>query len=408
MDQTSLALRRLGGVLRERAIEIAKATELRVHDELFDYYQVPSPDFQAAGYAAVADVLACAWTALEDGGHVPDRLPPHLIDEALNAARNDVPWEVLDRSYHLTHEIIWDTLVLELASWKLSRPAHTLLLQLTAKCMFRCFDFLTTAAGRVHATERAGWIDRRQKRLVELVTDALDGLAVSDAELGYGTHQHHIAVVGWGRDPQSAIARAARTLRAELLVVPSTGSSVWAWLGRARFGPYDELARAFAPEAKTYLALGALEHGRSGFAASHQQAQFASSIAVRQLLAAPRSVIRYPDVAVETLTLADETRARIFAAHVLGPLAGDDAQHVKLRETLRAYSQADQNVAVAARALGVAERTVRHRMRGAIDRLGGAVALHEVALAVRVFDALEAQNGHRSTAGVEGTTSEAV
>jgi hypothetical protein len=395
MDQTSMALRRLGTALREQAAEIAKATAIRVRQELPEYYQVENPDFQASAYAAVSDVITCAWTVLDDGGRCPDHLPSNLVGEAVNAARNNFSWEVVDRSYHITHELIWDALVTELASCRLSRTEHTLVLKMASKCMFRCFDFLTTSAGHLYQAERADWLDRRQKRLVELVTDALDGLAISDAELGYGTYQYHLAVIGWGRDPQSAISRAARIVKAEQLVVPSVGSCIWAWLGRARFDPYDKLVRAFVPDSKTYLAIGSLEFGRKGFAASHQQAQLASSILTRQLLPTPRNVITYPEVAIETLILADEMRARIFADHVLGPLGAGDPKSIKLRETLRAYCQSDQNTVLAARALGIAERTVRHRLRAAEDLLGGFMGLQKLALAVRAFDALEAHNARR-------------
>lgn len=398
MNQASMTLRQLGTALRDQAPEIAEETALRVRQELPEYFRVTNPDFQASAYAAVSDVITCAWTMLDDSGRTPEHLPSHLVGEAVNAARNDVPWEVIDRSYHITHEVIWDALVTELASWKLNRTEHTLALKMASRCMFRCFDFLTTTAGRLYQAECADWHGRRQKRLVELVTDALDGLAISDAELGYGTYQHHLGVIGWGRDPQSAISHAARVAKAELLVVPSAGSCIWAWLGRTRFDPYDKLVSAFTPDSKTYLAIGSVEFGRKGFTASHQQAQLASSIATRQLLPASRNVITYPDVAIETLILADESRARIFAAHVLGPLAAADGRSIKLRETLRTYCQSGQNTVLAARALGIAERTMRHRLRSAEDLLGGSVGLEKLALAVRVYDALESHNVRRMAA----------
>jgi DNA-binding PucR family transcriptional regulator len=100
--------------------------------------------------------------------------------------------------------------------------------------------------------------------------------------------------------------------------------------------------------------------------------------------------VAYPEVAIETLVLADESRARTYVRYMLGALAGKDATTLKLRETLRVYSLANQNASLAALQLGIAARTVRYRLRVAQDRLGNR-KLMDVALAMRVEDALESQ-----------------
>jgi PucR C-terminal helix-turn-helix domain len=393
LSHTSSLIMRLAAALRARSGEIADDTVRHVRQELPDYYDVTNPDFQAAGYGALPAVLSTTWSTLENDGRCPQHLPSHLVDEALNAARNDVPWEILDRSYALTHEAIWNAALEEVLSWQLTRGDQVLVLQMSSKFLFRCFDWLTTKAGEVYAGERTEWLDRREKRLREIVSQAIDGLAVPDAELGYGTHQHHIGVVGWGRDPLRAISEAARALGAELLSVPSAGSAVWAWVGRANFPDYPRAVAAFTPKAGTHLALGAIERGRRGFTTTHHQAQLASSVAVRQLVPAGRSVIVYPDVAIEAFALADESRARIFVSHFLGSLAASDVKSARLRQTLRAYCDAGQNTLAAARQLGIAERTVRYRLRTLEDELGGRLAtgLLELGLAARVYEALEGQ-----------------
>jgi hypothetical protein len=354
---------------------------------------VTNPDFQAAGYGALPAVLGSALSTLEHEGRCPEHLPSYLVDEALNAARNELPWEVIDRSYAITHEAIWDAALDEVSSWHLPRDDQSLVLRLASKYLFRCFNWLTTTAAHIYEGERVEWLDRRQKRLVEIVSQAIDGLSVTDDELGYGTQQRHVAVIGWGRDPQRAISDGARALGAEILSVPSTGSAVWAWIGRTSFPDYPTLLAAFAPGPGTYLAFGAVEHGRKGFAVTHQQAQLASSVAVRQLLPAPSPVVAYPDVAVEAFALADETQARVFVRHALGPIGGDDARSARLRATLRAYCDANQNAAAAAKLLGVGERTVRYRLRDLEDVLGGRLtgSVIELGLAVRLFDALQGQ-----------------
>jgi transposase-like protein len=71
---------------------------------------------------------------------------------------------------------------------------------------------------------------------------------------------------------------------------------------------------------------------------------------------------------------------------------------MKLRNTLRVYYRLGQNTAAAARELNVAERTVRYRLRLAEERLGASVMPDEVALAIRLFAALEAQAKARPSA----------
>jgi PucR-like helix-turn-helix protein len=394
---TSSLLLRLADALRQRSADIAENTLLQVRAQLPDYYAVADPEFQSAGFGALPAVLSTAWRTLENDGRHPEHLPSGLVEEAANAARTGVPWEVIDRSYGMTHEAIWDGVLDEVATWQLSRPDARLILRVSSKFLFRCFDWLTTSAGKVYVSEHDEWLDRRHKRLRELVSQAVDGLAVPDTELGYGTGQHHLGVIGWGRSPERVISAAARTLGAELLVVPSSGSAVWAWLGRPAFPAYERAAVAFNPAPGTHIALGAVERGRAGFAHTHQQAELASWISVRRTTPEGPCVTRYPDVAVEAFALADTSRARMFVRHVLGPLAGSDARSERLRSTLRAYCDTGHNSAAAAARLRVSERTVRYRIRALEDELQDhlATGLLEPWLAVRLLEALEEQSHAR-------------
>jgi hypothetical protein len=399
----SSLLLRLAAALREQTGDIAEAAVPRLRHELPDYYRVSDPDFQAAGYGALPAVLSTAWATLENDGRVPQHLSSNLVDEALNAARSGVAWEIVDRSYSLTHAVIWDAVLEEVLSWPMPRGDQKLTLSISSTFLFRCFDWLTTKASEVYASERNDWLDRRQKRLFEMVTQAIDGLAVPDPELGYRTHQHHIGIVGWGHDPRRAIADGARRLDAELLSVPSTGSAVWAWIGRPGYPDYEQTVAAFAPPPGTHLALGAIETGRRGFSTTHHQAQLASSVGVRQLVAADHGVIAYPNVAVEAFALSDEPRARIFVTHVLGRLATNDAKGLRLLRTLRVYCDAGGNGALTAERLRVAERTVRYRLRTIEHEFGLRLdkRVLELGLAARLFQALEGQADTRLATVIE-------
>jgi hypothetical protein len=402
VDNKGPSLLRLSAALQERTGEIAEATVRRVRGELPGYYEITDTAFEAAGYGALPTVLGTAWVALEHDGRCPDHLPSPLVDEARNAARTGIPWDTIDRTYSMTHEAIWDTALDEVSSWTLSRNDQRLLLRSASKFLFRVFEWMTRMAAEAYAGERDEWLDRRAKHLLELVGQAIDGIAIPDTELGYGTGQQHLGVIGWGRDPAAAISAGARALGGELLMVPAGDEATWAWIGKTSFPSYRSCIEAFDPAPGTRLAVGAVGGGRQGFARSHRQARLASSVAVRRLVPTTQAVTAYPDISIETFALADESRARMFVDHVLGALASDDNRCGRLRETLRVYCDSGQSAAIAADRLGVSERTVRYRMQAIEAELemtpGGWL---EPWLAVRLLEAIGVQETTRKVAALE-------
>jgi hypothetical protein len=382
--------------MRDRSGEIAEVTAVRMQRELPDYYRVSSPDYLAAAHGSLPAILAVVWATFDHGGHAPQRFPASLVDEAVGAARNGVDWQILDRSYSITHQDIWDAVLGEVASWRLDTADQKAALRQASRCLFECFDWLTNQASQVYQAERSEWFGRRQKRLLEVVEQAINGLAVPDSELGYVTDQEHVATIAWGTDPLGAITSAARLLDAAVLTVPCSRSIVWGWLGHAQLPDYEAVLAAFTPAKESFVAVSAIERGRRGFVSTHLQAQFASGVAGRHLLATERSVIAYPEIAVESFALADEAGARIFVHHVLGPLAADDDKSARQRDTLRAYCDAGMSPSAAAVTLGVVERTVRYRIRALEQELGAIPPRTlEVALALRLFDALAGQATRR-------------
>lgn len=391
-QQSSDHLCRLAHALGDRCDDIVANVTSRVHRDAATFPHVVSAESLEIDHAAVRAVLTCACSTLAESGCVPGEVPSGFFEEATAAARNDLAWAILDRRYAITHEVLADAVVVELGCWNLKRKAHTLVLQLASRCLFKCFDFLVTAAGRVYETERKALLDQGRRRPAEMVNHVLCGIPVTDAELGYGTHQEQLGVVGRGYDPRAQIQRAARKLEAEVLVVPRPDGAVWAWLGRQHFGDQQRLRDAFqGNDEPTHLALGSVQTGRAGFVATHDQARLASSVAPRQLGSDRGGTTWYADVAIESMALADESRARTFVAYALAALAASDSSSIKLRETLRIYFQSGQNTALAARELKIAERTVRYRLRIAEERLGQRVTSQEVAVAIRLYAALEAE-----------------
>jgi DNA-binding PucR family transcriptional regulator len=132
------------------------------------------------------------------------------------------------------------------------------------------------------------------------------------------------------------------------------------------------------------LALGERAQGSSGWRLTHRQASAALPIAERS-----GEPARYRDVALPAAVARDDLLASSLARLYLDPLeAGRDGGEA-LRQTLRAYFEAERNISSAAVALGVSRTTVTSRLRLAeelLDRPLSACAA-ELDVALR-FEAL--------------------
>lgn len=84
-------------------------------------------------------------------------------------------------------------------------------------------------------------------------------------------------------------------------------------------------------------------------------------------------MIRYADVGLEILLLADEETARRFVQRELGALAASSAEGGRLRETLECSFRHGSHVD-AASALAVHEHTIRNRLHRIEELLGHPVS----------------------------------
>jgi DNA-binding PucR family transcriptional regulator len=133
------------------------------------------------------------------------------------------------------------------------------------------------------------------------------------------------------------------------------------------------------------VSLGDPGSGTGGFRRSHREARDAHRVSVRA--GAAGEVLRYDEVALESLVADDDERTRAFVARELHGIDGADARSERLRETLRAYFACAQNASAAAALLGVHEHTVTYRLRTIEERLGRPVTSRraELEMALRLF-----------------------
>jgi len=390
-------MRALVAALRVRRDEIGPRFARRLREVVPEYHAVDASDFQEAGWAALFAVVDGALDALEDPAHPPE-LPAELVAECTAAARHGMPWAVVDRTYHLTHRVLWEVLLEEVAAAGLRRDTEQLLLRVASEELFDWFDRTISAAGAVYERHRQQATGQRAPRTLHLVRQVLNGVGVRDEELGYRLAQQHVAVVAWGSDPQAVLTAVARATDVEVLLVQPGADQWWGWFGLGASDP-AALRRVSTTQPGLQIALGGAQGGRAGFLASHQQARAAASLVARRLVESPSGVVHYDDVAAEAVALENETSARVFVDRQLAGLTGAGPRDEQLRATLLAYADAGLNAQAAARQLAVAERTVRYRLTHLEQVLGpdfrGRVP--QLALAVRLHRALDVQRRARGS-----------
>lgn len=401
MSPSRLDVSALVAGLRDERAAIDRRFSQLLRDVAPEYYAIDASDFQDAGWSALSVVVDGALLAIDEGSHAG--FPVELVAESVAAARNGLPWEVLDRTYHLTHQALWEAVIEVLVTTpRRSRTEEAALLGAVSARLFCYFDHLTSTAGRAYAQAEREQQGRRDDRIRSLVRHVLDGGSVSEAELGYRLGRTHAAVVAWGADDlRSTLATAGRTLSTESLVVPAHENQTWAWFALAEPATEEALRAVLAAEGPARFALGAPAAGASGFVASHQQARQAASMWARKLVALPGSAVTYGDVAFRAVALENEVTARLFVEHELRALSAAGSRVAELSETVTAYSRSGLNARLTARSLGVSERTVRYRL-GRLEELLGVDfrrRLPELVLAIELAESLVLQRGSRGSGG---------
>ena len=213
-------------------------------------------------------------------------------------------------------------------------------------------------------------------------------MAASEAILGYRLRQYHLGTVTWitGAPADGGtlglLERATGEVAAQagcdgrLMFVPQDESSAWAWLplsGRRDVSLADVCVKGIGSGERIRFAFGEPALGVTGFRRTHQQAVSAQAVALAAGPAAP-SVTAFAEVAPLALMSGSLELLRAWVAETLGPLAGDDENNARLRETLRVFLQENLSYKATAERLVLHKNTVQYRVRKAEESLRHPVA----------------------------------
>jgi hypothetical protein len=371
-----------------RREELAEEMTERIRAGVAEFAGFDGPELWEAVRASCLANIDTGLGSLAGDRALPDAIPADARDLALLAARTDLSLAALLRSYRVGHLMIWQAWSEAIEREAPDEASRREALREVSDFLFEYVDRLATFLTHEHTAERDRFVRSREQRRTQIVRDVIDGADPDPAEamreLDYDLRLEHLALVIRGADAEGVARELGRAHDApHRLVISLARDTAWAWLGRTR--PHRLPERLEVPEG-TVVSVGDPAPGSAGFRRSHRQARDAHAVALKGR--GTGAVVRYDEVALESLIAADDERARDFIARELRGLDGADGRSERLRETLRAYFASAQNASAAAALLGVHEHTVSYRLRTIEERLGRPVTARraELEAALRLLE----------------------
>jgi hypothetical protein len=326
-----------------------------------------------------------------------DRIEPPTaaIEYARRLAQRGVPVNALVRAYRLGQQNLLEGLFAESAAHEaapdIKMRAHEQIMSMT----FDYIDSISQQVVTVYEVERERWLADRNTVRASLVQDLVDGRrndsGQTEAALGYRLlGVAHLGLILWSDDAQDegqavvdplkvfdtalgALSRRFGGGRSTLLLARDS-TSAWAWISVA--GPETPAPEEIRAVLKTvpdapHVAVGTAHAGVDGFRRTHAEAVQAQRVAV----VAQRSGSRITcygsaGLSIAALVCHNLDEVRDWVHQTLGPLAGDDEQHERLRETVRVLLEHGGSYTAAADALCMHRNTVRYRISRAEAELG--------------------------------------
>jgi DNA-binding PucR family transcriptional regulator len=343
------------------------------------------PEVRAIALAMVSSSLDSFAIALEHEVPVEEIEAPWLaLKYARRLAWEGVTVDEIMRGFRLGHEFLFGRLAPVVAAQGAENPEAIGLMTRAAVLSFRVVDVLCTAVAAEFATERDSIMRGALARRNGLIRSILDGdpADVHSAErtLGYPLAGRHLATLLWRfsaqhEQPTASLEHVAERLAAALgagrpLVMHEGPELIACWLsGVADSADWSVVDGALPPDCR--LACGGLGTGVSGFRETRRQADRARAVALAQISSGDTRarVVRYEEVALVSLLIADPLAARAFVREELGALARGDDLGATLRRTLLVLLRTGGQQE-ASEELFVHRNTIAQRVRKAEELLG--------------------------------------
>jgi PucR C-terminal helix-turn-helix domain/GGDEF-like domain len=318
--------------------------------------------------------------------------PPAAIAYARRLAQRGVPVGELLRAYRVGQACFMQWCYSELAVQARDLPTAFAAAMRLTESTFGYIDRVCEHVLTAYLRERDQWVRNTVAVRSAQVRSLLAGgpIEVNRVEpaLGYRLRQQHLGIVAWVEEAACTegtlveLERMAGRLAdhlskgARALFVSRDESSAFIWmpLGSEHVLSSDVFGGTpLAPDAAVRLAVGEPAEGPEGFRITIREALRAHAVALMAGPVAPR-VIRFAEVAPVALLTEDIGTARNWVRRALGPLAADDDQTARLRETLHVFLSTGGSYQETAERLSLHKNTVFYRVRKAQEVRGSKVA----------------------------------
>lgn len=317
--------------------------------------------------------------------------PAAAIEYARRLAQRGVPVNALVRAYRLgqEHLLRWSFDVLARQG---EEPELALIVsQRIVSITFTYVDWISQQIVTVYEIERERWLENRNTVRAARIRELIDGkdieLDTAEAALGYPLRQNHLGLILWLPEESavtnklahleqaaSSIGRGLRCPRRPLFA-PCDRTSGWAWLPLGSTRPATDTLTDFLHDSQDVrVALGGVASGVAGFRATHEEAAQAQRVAV---IAGPDATrvtsFTQPGVRAAALLSTDLRQTKTLVKDVLGPLAADDPNHARLRETLLTFLSTGGSYTTTAELLSMHKNSVKYRVARAQEERGRSI-----------------------------------
>ncbi|WP_167175842.1 PucR family transcriptional regulator [Saccharomonospora amisosensis] len=322
----------------------------------------------------------------------PERVeaPAAAVEYARRLAQRGTPVVDLIRAYYLGQTAVLDQALAEGAR-QISDPEELgLTMRHALTTTFAFIDRVTRQVVSAYEGERDRWLLNRSAvraaRVRALLDEDVVDVDASEVALGYRLRGHHVGMILWypadahPPDPLVGLETVAGRFvdgdEARALFVPRDELCAWVWLPLDGPAPPERsrIERVLTDsDADVRLAIGDPGAGLDGFRRTHRQALRVQALALAAGKACARA-LTFREVGAVALMTSDLNAARLWVEDTLGPLAADDEQHERLRETLRVFLAAGGSYTAAASRLTMHKNSVQYRVRKAEELVGRPVS----------------------------------
>lgn len=318
--------------------------------------------------------------------------PSAAFEYARRLAQRGVSVNALVRAYRLGQQHLLSAAFLECAVQGPDPLVQAAAYEHIVVVTFDYIDWISQRVITVYESERERWLTERNTarvgRVEDLVSGATTDIDAAEAVIGYRLRVPHLAAVLWvhetgaQQDQLSRFNRAVTAIAEKLgagrapLLIPRDRASAWAWIPVTEglvpdLSAIRPLLDDVAGPPLPMVALGQVHSGLSGFRRTHLEAVKAQRVAM--IRDDPNhSVTGFHEngLSVAALLALDLEETRRWVHETLGPLARDDEQHGRLRDTLMLFFQHGSSYTATAEALVMHKNSVKYRVASAEKVLG--------------------------------------